>query len=114
MSLRDIFQWATRMDGIGIAVTRVALIVVLLWIGGLKVFRYEADGIVPFVVNIPMMSFFYAAPTCYMEYKHTEWHQFSYNRVWYQTNGLYPFALELGSVITEYGLLPFLHHRLLQ
>ena len=43
-------------------VTRVGLIVVLLWIGGLKAFRYEADGIVPFVANSPIMSFFYADP----------------------------------------------------
>jgi reactive chlorine resistance protein C len=47
------------------AVTRVGLIVVLLWIGGLKAFRYEADGIVPFVANSPTMSFFYADPGDY-------------------------------------------------
>ena len=43
-------------------VTRVGLIVVLLWIGGLKAFPYEADGIVPFVANSPTMSFFYDEP----------------------------------------------------
>jgi len=32
------------MDRAGIAVTRFGLIVVLLWIGGLKVFKYEAAG----------------------------------------------------------------------
>lgn len=32
---------------------------ILLWIGGLKVFPYEADGITPFVANSPLMSFFY-------------------------------------------------------
>ena len=28
---------------------------VLLWIGGRKTFRYEADGNVPFVANSPFM-----------------------------------------------------------
>ena len=31
----------------------------MAWIGGLKAFQYEADGIVPFVTNSPFMSFFY-------------------------------------------------------
>ena len=39
--------------------TRIGLIVVLVWIGGLKVFHYEGEGIVPFVANSPLMSFFY-------------------------------------------------------
>ena len=39
------------MDKVGVTLTRVGLIVVLLWIGGLKAFRYEADGIVPFEVS---------------------------------------------------------------
>ena len=32
---------------------RVAILVVFVWIGGLKYFHYEADGIVPFVANSP-------------------------------------------------------------
>ncbi len=55
-----LFELAARMDKAGVAVARIGLIVVLLWIGGLKAFRYEADGIVPFVANSPFMSFFYA------------------------------------------------------
>ena len=39
---------------------RVAIFIVMAWIGGLKVCQYEADGIVPFVTNSPFMSFFYA------------------------------------------------------
>ncbi len=37
---------------------RVAILIVMVWIGGLKAFQYEADGIVPFVANSPLMSFF--------------------------------------------------------
>ena len=38
---------------------RIAIFIVMVWIGGLKAFQYEADGIVPFVSNSPFMSFFY-------------------------------------------------------
>ena len=31
----------------------------MVWIDGLKLYQYEADGIVPFVVNSPFMSFLY-------------------------------------------------------
>lgn len=36
---------------------RISIYIVMVWIGGLKAFQYEADGIVPFVVNSPLMSF---------------------------------------------------------
>jgi uncharacterized membrane protein YkgB len=109
MSLRDIFQWAARLDGIGIAITRVGLIVVLLWIGGLKVARYEADGIVPFVANSPLMSFFYADPAGYREHMNPEGKLVPENRAWHEANRTYPFALGLGSVIVLYGLMLCLH-----
>ncbi len=38
---------------------RISIFVVMAWIGGLKAFHYEAEGIVPFVTNSPLMSFFY-------------------------------------------------------
>jgi uncharacterized membrane protein YkgB len=41
-----------------IDLVRIAILIVMAWIGGLKAFPYEADGIVPFVVNRPAMSFF--------------------------------------------------------
>jgi uncharacterized membrane protein YkgB len=52
-----IFGIAARADRAGVAVTRIGLIVVLLWIGGLKAFKYEAQGIVPFVANSPLMRY---------------------------------------------------------
>lgn len=36
---------------------RISIFIVMAWIGGLKAFQYEADGIVPFVANSPFMSF---------------------------------------------------------
>src|SRR5262245_41344889 len=51
-----LFELAARLGGVGVGVTRIGLVVVLLWIGGLKVFAYEDEGIVPFVANSPFMS----------------------------------------------------------
>jgi reactive chlorine resistance protein C len=63
--VRSIFEIAARADRAAVVVTRLGLIVVLLWIGGLKVFKYEAVSIVPLVANSPLMSFFYADPDHY-------------------------------------------------
>jgi uncharacterized membrane protein YkgB len=57
-----LFELAARFDRAGIVVTRIGLVVVLIWIGSLKAFRYEDEGIVPFVANSPVMSFFYQKP----------------------------------------------------
>jgi uncharacterized membrane protein YkgB len=109
MGWRTVFEWASRMDRVGIALTRLGLIVVLVWIGGLKVARYEADGIVPFVANSPLMSFFYADPAGYQAHKNPEGKLVPENRAWHEANGTYPFALGLGAVIVTYGLLLCLH-----
>src|SRR6476661_5681091 len=105
MGVVKLFELAARMDKVGVIVTRAGLIVVLLWIGGLKAFRYEADGIVPFVANSPFMSFFYADPGGYKEHKNPEGALVAANREWHEANGTYPFALGLGSVIVLYGLM---------
>lgn len=109
MTLRNIFELAARTDRFGIAVTRVGLIVVLVWIGGLKVARYEADGIVPFVANSPFMSFFYNDPAGYKQHKNPEGALVTANREWHEANNTYPFALGLGAVIVLYGVLIALH-----
>ena len=109
MGTRRIFEWAARLDKFGITVTRAGLIVVLLWIGGLKAFRYEADGIVPFVANSPTMRFFYADPGNYKAHKNPEGALVPENRAWHEKNWTYEFAFGLGAVIVFYGLLLCLH-----
>src|SRR3954452_10614406 len=109
MGVLQLFELASRMDKAGVAVTRVGLIVVLLWIGGLKPFRYEADGIVPFVANSPAMSFFYADPGNYKHHKNPEGALVPANRSWHEANHTYEFAYGLGAVIVLYGLLLCLH-----
>jgi len=56
-------RWPPKRTGTAIVVIRMGLVVVLVWIGSLKVFHYEAEGIVPFVANSPFMSFAYHQPT---------------------------------------------------
>jgi uncharacterized membrane protein YkgB len=110
MDLTPIFELAARADRLGVALTRLGLIIVLLWIGGLKVCKYEADGIVPFVANSPFMSFFYHYPA--PEYKthiNAEGQLNPANRQWNEQNHTYTFSYGLGAVIVFYGLLLCLH-----
>jgi uncharacterized membrane protein YkgB len=101
---------AARADRLGIAVTRIGLIVVLVWIGALKAAPYEADGIVPFVANSPFMRFFlrYDAPA-YKQHVNPEGALVPANRAWHRENHTYAFAYGLGAVIVAYGLMLCLH-----
>lgn len=102
--LNRVFRLAASLQLLGIQVSRIALIIVLLWIGGLKVFRYEAAGIVPFVANSPLMSFFYhrAAPE-YRQNMNKEGEYKSANIDWHHANNTYGFASGLGAVIVLIG-----------
>jgi uncharacterized membrane protein YkgB len=105
-----LFELAARLDRVGITVTRIGLVVVLVWIGGLKVFAYEDEGIVPFVANSPFMSFFYKAPAGeYRQHMNREGELVPANREWHEGNGTYVFAYGLGSIIVLYGVLIALH-----
>ncbi len=92
-----------------INVTRIAIFIVMAWIGGLKVFQYEADGIVPFVANSPLMNFFYSkkAPE-YNNYKSPEGKTIQKNIDWHKQNGTYAFSYGLGAVILVIGILTLL------
>src|SRR6201994_1511051 len=50
---------AERLKRIGMHVTRYGLVIVLLWIGGMKFTAYEAEGIKPLVANSPLMGWAY-------------------------------------------------------
>jgi uncharacterized membrane protein YkgB len=87
----------------------------MVWIGGLKAFQYEADGIVPFVANSPWMSFFYKnagnkvlnekkeTVSEYTLYKNPEGKTVTKNINWHQENGTYVFSYGLGTVIVMIG-----------
>ena len=100
--------------------TRVAIFIVMVWIGGLKAFQYEADGIVPFVANSPLMSFFYAKSdelkindkgemvATYAVHKNPEGKVVAKNIAWHESNGRYLFSYGLGTVIIIIGFLVLL------
>ena len=50
---------SNRLHLIGTHVTRYGLVIVLLWIGGMKFTAYEAEGIKPLVANSPLMGWVY-------------------------------------------------------
>ncbi|MGV3763194.1 DUF417 family protein [Parapedobacter sp.] len=85
---------------------RIAIFIVMAWIGGLKAFQYEADGIVPFVANSPLMSFFYNQETPeYQQYKNPEGKTVTEHIQWHRSNNTYLFSYYLGAVIVIIGLL---------
>lgn len=55
--------WEDRLVSLlqasGTQLTRYSLVLVFLWIGGMKFTNYEAEGIRPFVENSPLMSWLY-------------------------------------------------------
>lgn len=108
--IESLFRLAAGADRLGMTVLRLGLILVLVWIGALKVAEYEADGIVPFVANSPFMSFVYTydAPE-YRQHMNREGELIPANRAWHEANGTYTFSYLLGSVIVLYGLLIAAH-----
>ena len=104
------FRFAASLHEKGIHVARLGIVIVLLWIGGLKAFKYEAVGIVPFVANSPLMSFFYSydAPV-YKQYMNREGEYKPANIAWHQQNNTYLFSYGLGMVIVIIGVLVALY-----
>lgn len=99
---------------------RISIFVVMAWIGGLKIYQYEADGIVPFVTNSPLMNFFYnnsgnvtlnekgEKVAEYTLHKNLEGKVVQKNIDWHKENGTYLFSYGLGTVICVIGSLVLL------
>ncbi len=105
-----LFEKAARADRAAMIVARIGLVLVLVWIGGLKVFAYEDEGIVPFVANSPLMSFFYHQPAGeYRQHMNPAGELVPANREWHERNGTYLFAYGLGAVIVALGVMIALH-----
>ena len=107
MSERDwLLESAAKLDRVGITLTRIGLVLVLVWIGSLKIYRYEDEGIVPFVANSPAMSFAYRQPAGqYRNHMNREGELHPANQEWHEKNGSYRFAHGLGSVIVILGVM---------
>ncbi len=100
---------AVSLRGLSVHLVRVAIFIIFIWIGGLKFWNYEAEGIVPFVANSPFMSFFYAkeAPE-YKDYKLKEGEFDAKKHQWHEQNHTYTFSKGLGVLIMSFGVLTLL------
>ena len=100
---------AASAQKLGINLIRISILIIFVWIGGLKFWNYEAEGIVPFVANSPFMSFFYSnkAPE-YKEYKLKEGEFDQKKYEWHKANNTYLFSYGLGTLIVTIGILTFL------
>ena len=91
---------------------RISIFIVMAWIGGLKAFQYEADGIIPFVANSPFMSFLLKHDVSdadnYKLHKNKEGEVVPENIKWHESNGTYVFSYGLGTVIFTIGTLVLL------
>ncbi len=102
-------EFFAKSDRLFANLIRVAILIIFMWIGGLKFWNYEAQGIVPFVANSPFMSFFYSkqAPE-YKDYKMAEGAYDEAKVQWHEENNTYSYSRGLGIVIMTIGLLAFL------
>jgi reactive chlorine resistance protein C len=105
-SITRILTFVSSLDRVGMGLLRAGLVIVLLWIGGLKFASYEADSIVPLVANSPVASFLYhhTAPE-YKHYMNKEGELKPANREWHKSNGTYPVSYGLGVIIMSLGIL---------
>ncbi|MCQ6957000.1 DUF417 family protein [Mucilaginibacter aquariorum] len=100
-----IINFIANLDQVGKRAIRFGIAIVFIWIGGLKFFTYEADGIVPFVANSPFMSFFYNHPEEYKSHMSKEGELVPKNHEWNIENNTYGFSKGLGSVLIILGVL---------
>ncbi|MDD4847976.1 MAG: DUF417 family protein [Bacteroidales bacterium] len=100
---------AASTKNLGYGMIRISILVIFVWIGGLKFWNYEAEGIVPFVANSPFMSFFYNndAPD-YKQFKLKEGEFDPVKHEWHVANNTYGFSHGLGILIMSIGILTFL------
>jgi uncharacterized membrane protein YkgB len=101
----SLIQFIAGLDQFGKNAVRFGIVVVFLWIGGLKFFTYEADGIVPFVANSPLMSFFYSHPEGYKKHMNPEGALVPANHQWHEENNTYGFSTGLGVVLVSLAAL---------
>lgn len=118
--MKQIVKLLTRNQYQYINFIRISIFIVMAWIGGLKVFQYEADGIVPFVSNSPFMSFLYnksdativndkgVAVKEYKLHRNPEGKMVAKNIEWHKENGTYVFSYGLGLTIVTIGFLTLL------
>ncbi|GLQ99332.1 reactive chlorine resistance membrane protein RclC [Dyella mobilis] len=88
----------SKSERVGLALMRVAIAIVFMWIGALKFVPYEADSITPFVANSPALSFFYDHPQEYKQHLTHEGQLVPEQRAWQTQNNTYGLSRGLGVI----------------
>lgn len=116
----NLLEYFANLKNVGYNLIRVAILIIFVWIGGLKFANYEANGIVHFVANSPLMSFFMknaSNPVTtdegkvvkeYTLHKVPEGKYDPVKSAWHKENRTYLFAHGLGLLIMAIGILVFL------
>lgn len=107
--MKQLVKQIAQLETLAKSATRFAIVIVFIWIGGLKFFTYEADGITPFVANSPFMSFFYSHPEDYKTHQNKEGEFIAENHQWHVENNTYGFSKGLGIFLIAVGILVALH-----
>lgn len=115
----NLLEFFSTLQGLGYKLIRVAILIIFVWIGGLKFANYEANGIVHFVANSPLMSFFMKNASNevttedgkvvkeYTLHKVPEGKYDPAKSAWHEENRTYTFAHGLGILIMTIGILVF-------
>src|SRR5260370_7110561 len=107
--VRSFYGMAARLDRVGFGMLRLGLVIVLCWIGGLKATNYEAEGIVPFVANSPLMNFFYHHPAPeYREHNPAGGLNIASHEL-NESNGTYVFSYGFAFLFFAFRILTTLH-----
>ena len=107
--MKILLEKTARLEPLFINLIRLSIFIVMAWIGGLKFVHYEADGIVPFVANSPVMSFVYSHPAPeYRTHLIKEGEYNAENFKWQVENRTYLFSDILGTTIVGIGILMLL------
>lgn len=105
MKTNNFLQFIAGLDQFGKKAVRFGIVIVFLWIGGLKFFTFEADSIVPFVANSPFMSFCYSHPADYKKHMNPEGELVPANHQWHIENNTYGFSFGLGVMLVSMAIL---------
>lgn len=97
-STTQLLTQLSHADRAGASLMRVAIAIVFIWIGLLKMVPYEADSITPMVAQSPLMSFFYEQPGQYKPHMTHEGEYDAAKRAWQVRNNTYGFSTGLGIV----------------
>jgi uncharacterized membrane protein YkgB len=101
---------ASRADRLGLAATRLGLVVVLLWVGGTMACRFGAEGPAPVAASPPLLSSFSAQPAPeYRPAANGEGAVVPSSRTGSGGNPTYPLAPALGAVLVACGLMIAAH-----